>query len=254
MSVMTLRDAEPGDRLRVGALVLGGVADRADAEDEALTRHEARHRVDGADRAGVRDRAGGAGEVVGRDRVRADLADQLLVRGEEGGEVERVGLLDVGHEQRVRAVRLRDVDGEAEVHVVVAHDDRLAVDEAEARVHRRDLARQPATAANAMRWVKLTLPRAGAAQVVVQDLAVDLEQLRRHVAHRGGRRHVRGWPPCSRRCAPRRRGAARAPRPRARAARSAGAVPAGAVGVGAGAAGAAGAVVAAAGAGPPPGT
>ena len=52
-----LAHAELGERLRVGALVLGRVADRADADDEALARHQPRHRVHGADRARVRDRA-----------------------------------------------------------------------------------------------------------------------------------------------------------------------------------------------------
>ncbi len=41
--------------------------------------------------------------------------------------------------------------------------------------------------AYAMRWVKLTLPGAGARELVVEDLAVDLEQLGRDDAHRGGR-------------------------------------------------------------------
>ena len=57
----------------------------------------------------------------------ADLADQLLVGGEETGEVERVGLLEHRHDERARAITRVDIDGEPEVEVVVAHESRLAV-------------------------------------------------------------------------------------------------------------------------------
>ena len=63
------------------------------------------------------------------------------------GEVERVGVLDVRDEQRARAVGPLDVDREAEVHVLVAHDDGLAVDDAERRVHRPGPSRAPAATA-----------------------------------------------------------------------------------------------------------
>ena len=52
-----LAHAELRERVRVGALVLGRVADAADAEDEPLPGHEPRHRVHGADHPRVRDRA-----------------------------------------------------------------------------------------------------------------------------------------------------------------------------------------------------
>ena len=52
--------------------------------------------------------------------VRLDLADQLLVGGEEAGEVELVGVADDRHDERAAAVGLLDVDGEAEVDGVVA--------------------------------------------------------------------------------------------------------------------------------------
>ena len=119
-----LADADLGERLRVGAFELDRVGDRADADDRALARHQARHRVHRADRARVGDRHRRAGEVVDRELVRARLADQLLVRGVERGEVERVRALDVRDEQRARAVVLLQVDREAEVHVRVPHDRR----------------------------------------------------------------------------------------------------------------------------------
>ena len=59
------------------------------------------------------------------------------------------------------------------------------------------------------------LARTGARELVVQDLAIDLEQLRGDDAHRRGGRDRRGSPPCSRPCGRQRRAAARARRPRA---------------------------------------
>jgi hypothetical protein len=64
-----LRDAEVGERGRVGALPLGGIPERADTDDEALARHETGDRLDRADRAGVREADGDPGEVVGRQLI-----------------------------------------------------------------------------------------------------------------------------------------------------------------------------------------
>ena len=50
------------------------------------------------------------------------------------------------------------VDREPEVDVLVAHDARRAVDDAEARVHARHASAARATTAKPMRCVKLTLP------------------------------------------------------------------------------------------------
>ena len=92
---------------------------RADADDEALARHEARDRLHGADGAGVGERDGGAGEVVGGERVLAHLADELLVGGPEAAEVEGVGIADDRDHERAGPVGLLDIDGEAETHVLV---------------------------------------------------------------------------------------------------------------------------------------
>ncbi len=77
------------------------------------------------------------------------------------------------------------VDREAEVDVRVPHDARRAVDDAEARVHvRRLLQRAHDREPDEVREADLAAAIAG--ELVVQDLAVDLEQLRRQRAHRRG--------------------------------------------------------------------
>ena len=131
------------------------------------------------------------------------------------GEVERVGLLHARHEQRVRAVAPLHVDREPEVHVLVAHDDRLAVLVGERRVEAGEVGER---AEHRVRDEvgEAHLARAGARELVVEDLAVDLEQLGGDGAHRRRGRARRGSPPCSRRCARPRRAAAPARRRRAR--------------------------------------
>ena len=100
---------------------------RADADDDALAGHQPGHALDGADRARVGERDVGALEVGDRELVAPDLADELLVGGEEAGEVERVGVAEDRHDERAGAVALVDVDGEAHVDVLVADEPRLAV-------------------------------------------------------------------------------------------------------------------------------
>ena len=89
-----LAHAERAEVATVGALELGRVVDAADADDHALAGHQSRHRLDRADRAGVGERHVGALEVLDGQLVVLDLADDLLVGGEEAGEVERVGVAD----------------------------------------------------------------------------------------------------------------------------------------------------------------
>ena len=82
-------------------------------------------------------------EVVDRQLVRLDLADDLLVRREEAGEVERVGVAQHRHDERAAAVGLLHVDGEAHVDVVVDDEARLAVGALGVGVlHRRHLRRR----------------------------------------------------------------------------------------------------------------
>ena len=105
----------------------------------------------------------------------------------ERGEVERVGALDVRDEQGARSVVLLQVDREPEVHVLVPHDDGLPSttpnDEFMFGTARQRLQHR---VADEVRERDLAAPRAG--EVVVQDLAVDLEQLGGNGAHRRGGR------------------------------------------------------------------
>ncbi len=121
--------------------------------------------------------------------ARSNLRDGVLVRGVERVEVERVGALDVRHEQRARAVALLDVDREPEVHVLVVHDGRLTVDDLERGVHHRD-ARQRLEHRVRDQVGEADLAAADAREMVVEDLPVDLEQLGGNRSHRRGRRDL----------------------------------------------------------------
>ena len=177
-------DAEPGDRAGIGALVLGRVVDGADADDGALAGHQPGDGVDGADRPRVRECERGAGEIVGTDLADAHPADDVLVGGEEGVEVEGVGFFDVGHQQAVRAVGLGDIDGQTEVHVFVADHAGLAVDGGVAGVHTRHAAQRPDDGpADEVGEADLAAPL-HPGQVVVDHPPVHLEQPRRN--HPGG--------------------------------------------------------------------
>ena len=186
-----LGDAQVGEGLGVGGLVGGGVLDRSHPHDEALTGHEAGHRLLRADGAGVGEGDRGAGEVVGAQLVAANLADDLLVGGQESLEVEGVGVADARHDQRARAVGLLDVHGQAETDVVVTDDRRLSVLALEVRrVHHRHGVGDGADDRVADQVGERDLAAPGAAQVAVDHLTVDLEQAGRHLAEAGGRRYA----------------------------------------------------------------
>jgi hypothetical protein len=125
------------DRLAAGALPLGGVLERTDADDRALALHEPRHRVVRADgpRVGQADRR--ALEVLDGQLAAASLADDVLVGGPEVDEVHRLRALDVGHQELAGSVRLGHVDGQAEVDVCRRHEHWLAVANRESVVHLR---------------------------------------------------------------------------------------------------------------------
>ena len=182
-----LADAEPGDRAGIGALVLGRVVDRADADDGALAGHEPGDGVDGADRPRVGQRHRGAGEVRGRDLAGADPADDVLVGGEVAVEVEGVGRLDVGDEQAVRTVGLADVDGQSQVDVGMADDARLPVHLGVAGVHHRHLLQPPHDGpADEVGEADLALAL-DPDEVVVGHPPVDLQQPGGHHPRRRGR-------------------------------------------------------------------
>jgi hypothetical protein len=183
-----LADAERAEVAAVGALELGRVVDAADADDDRLAGHQSRDRLHGADRAGVGEADVGALEVVDGELVGLDLADDLLVGGEEAVEVEGVGVAEHGDHERATA-GLLDVDGQTHADVLVLDEPRFAVGTFGVGVlHRRDLVGDGAHdgIADEVGEADLGLPGAGAEPV--DHLAVDLEQLRRHVAEAGRRR------------------------------------------------------------------
>ena len=183
-----LAHAEARDRLYVGALEFGRVVDGADADDQALARHQSGYGMLGSDDARVGDRHGRRREVVGGDLPVAHSSQQLFVGAVELREVERVRGLHVGHEQCARAVGFCEVDRDAEVDVLVAHDRRVTVGDAVAGVHRGHLVERTKHR-EADDVGERHLAATGAGQMVVEDLPVDLEQLGRDRAHRRGRRH-----------------------------------------------------------------
>ncbi len=185
-----LGDAERRQVAAVGALELGRVVDGADADDDALAGHQARHRLHRADGARVGQRHAGALEVGDGQLVAPDLADDLLVGDEEAGEVERLGVAEDGNDERSSAVALVDVDREAHVDVFVLDESWLAVGTLEERVvHRRDGVGDRPHDGVADEMGEAHLALAAARSVPVDHLAVDLEQAGRDVAEAGRRRH-----------------------------------------------------------------
>ncbi len=185
-----LGQAQGGQRGRIGAFVLGGEPEGAHAHDGALPGHEARHRLEGADGARVGQAHGHTGEVVRTQLVGAHLADQVLVGGPEAAEVEGVGVADAGHQQGA-TVRALDVDSQAQADVVVVHHPRLAVVAGRERVvHGRHGLGDRSHHGVADQVGEAHLPAPGAAQIAVDDRAVDLEQLGRDLAEAGGGGHL----------------------------------------------------------------
>ncbi len=109
------RDAEQPQRLFVRAREAGRIADRAGREDRALPEHEARHRRDRADAAGVGQRERCALQIAGGQLAVARRGDEFFVARAKRGEVERIGVADHRHEQRARAVLALGVDREPQM-------------------------------------------------------------------------------------------------------------------------------------------
>ena len=180
-----LAQAQLGQHPRVGRFEPGRIAERAHADDGALTGHQARHGLHRAERPGIGQGHGRPGKVVGSDLVGVDLADQVLVRQDEGAEVEGVGVLDARHEQRAAPVALLLVDGQTESHVLVVDDAGLARpvrigDEGGVQCGHVE---QGADDGIADDVGEADLRARGPGELVVQDQAVDLEKPRRHGAH-----------------------------------------------------------------------
>ncbi len=99
----------------------GGVINYAGRYDGALSRHQPRNGTECTDGAGIRQRNGGALEVRDLQLIRARPRHDVIVRGNELGEVHPISVLDIRHFQGPRAVLGRDVDGEAQIYLA-AHD------------------------------------------------------------------------------------------------------------------------------------
>ncbi|MCY1226888.1 hypothetical protein D9M72_391380 [compost metagenome] len=181
-----LADGVLRDDFLAGALELGRVIQRADADDGGLALGEAGHGVYGADAARVGEGDRGAGVVIGGQLAVAGALDQVLIGVPELGEVEGLRLLDVRHHQQAGAVRLGHVDGDAEVHVCGLDRNGLAVHFVVIDVHGGELGQGPDDGiADQVR--EGNLAAAGAGQVGVDDHAVVDQQLGRNGADAGGR-------------------------------------------------------------------
>jgi hypothetical protein len=179
-----LADRQPGQRLLGRPGVGGRILHRAHAHDAALAGQQPRHRVLGADRAGVGERRGGALEVGDRELARARPAHGVLVGRPELAEVHLLRRLEVRHEQLPAAVAGAHVDGQAQVDVVRPGDGRfpvlLGVGEVHLRQrHQRLDHREPDQVG------ERHLAAAAAAQVVVNDDPVVHEQFGRDRADAG---------------------------------------------------------------------
>ena len=174
------------------------LADRARGDDRALALHETWHRGDGADRAGVGERDGGACEVVGEQLVGARLVDQGLVGRPERGEVHPLSVLDHRDDECPAPVLLFDVHCEPQVHALRVQAVRLPFDLLERVCHDGELLhRLHHREADQMRERDLLAARG---EPGVQLLAARVERIDGYFAERGrgghGQRvrHVLGEP------------------------------------------------------------
>ena len=122
-----LADAEDGAGFGGGAAIFGGIIDGAGGDDGALAGHEARVGRHGADGAGIGERNGGALEIGGGQLAVAGARHQVVEGVEIFLEIERAGVLDIGHHQAARAIFAGDVDGDPEIDLRVDHAVGLAV-------------------------------------------------------------------------------------------------------------------------------
>ena len=132
-----LADSEVGESRGVRELVLGRVADAAGCHDQTLAGHQSRNGLRGAQHPRVGESHGGVGEVLGRKLACLRAPDQLVVRGEERRELERLGVLDARHHETARAVAPLDVHRDAEVDVLGRVAVGCALDLHEERPHAR---------------------------------------------------------------------------------------------------------------------
>ena len=187
-----LGDTQRGQRTLVGALELGRIIDGTDAHDDALSGHQTRDTLHGADGSRIREADGRTLEVRDLQLVLLDLAHQILVGHHEVGERHCVGVTQNRHDQIATSVGLGHVHRQTHADVSVTHDARFTVGPLEIGVvHLRNRVgdRPHDRVSDDVRETHLALT--GATAVAVDDRAVHLEQLGRNVAEAGGGRNAK---------------------------------------------------------------
>ena len=184
-----LGDPPAGERVGVGALERRRVVDGSHTHDQPLAGHQPGDRPAGAEHPRVGERDCGAGEVIGGEAVAAGASHQLVVGVGEFPEPQLLGVAQARHQQRPRTVGALVVDGEAQPHVGVAdHPGQPVGARGERGVHRRGVVGDGAHDGVGDEVGVADPAAAGAAQVAVDDEAVDVEQLGRDLPEAGGHR------------------------------------------------------------------
>ena len=183
-----LGDAELGHALVGATLPLRRIVDGSHAENAALAGHETRHRVVGADTAGVGERGSDPSEVLDGEGVLPTTAHDVLVGVPELHEVHVLGVTDGWHDEFAGAVLGIDVDGQTEVDRRVLDEVGLAVDLGIGVVHHRH------GLEGLHHGVAKDVGEGDLSTLVLTQEAVDEhslldDELHGDGAHRGGRRH-----------------------------------------------------------------
>ena len=157
----------------------------ASADDAGLALHQTRHRMLGADTAGVRERDSVPGIVIGSELPFAGPANDIFITCEELGETKGLSSLDSWNHEASGAIGFRDIDRDAEVDVSGVDRNRLAIDFVVGDVLTGKLLESldhgPRNEVG-----ERDLAPAGSAQVVVNHDAVIDHQLRRNGPDAGG--------------------------------------------------------------------
>uniref|UniRef100_A0A6J7P5N2 Unannotated protein n=1 Tax=freshwater metagenome TaxID=449393 RepID=A0A6J7P5N2_9ZZZZ len=186
-----LRHAELHERAHVCALELGRVVDGSDTDDDALTGHQARNRLNGADGSRVGEADGCASKVGHRQLVRLGLADQRVVGIEELDEAQGLRVSQHGHHECARPITLVHVDSESHVDRRAPDEQRLAVGAlGKPVVHVGHGISDGADDGKRNDVGEADLAQTDARAVRVNALTVHLEQARRDVAETRRRRDL----------------------------------------------------------------
>ena len=184
-----LADTQFGDAFGTGTLEFGRVLHRSHADNRALARHQPRHRVHGADGAGVGQRNRHAGKVFGGQLAVTGTTDDVFIGGDELRESHGLATLYARNHQRALAVLALQVNRQAEIDVSRRDRGGLAVDLGVVPVHVRERFERLHQRV-AQQVGEGDLAAAGALELVVDDSAVVDHQLGRDGPNAGGRRQI----------------------------------------------------------------